>query len=134
MKANGLFLLYLKLYFLCVLDFLFYFLLYCNLTHFIWFHNTLYQEKNVKIPCLKERKFLCLQQTLHQEFYWFFSVLNLKQFFKCAFYLLMNDTCLTTIVIVNIDYQVESLNHHGNKPLGRFWVLRLYKKMREDVS
>lgn len=31
----------------------------------------------------------------------------------------MNDTCLTTIVIVNIDYQVESLNHHGNKPLGK---------------
>lgn len=48
-----------------------------------------------------------------------FSVLNLKQFFKCIFFLLMNDTCLTTIVIVNIDYHVESLNHHGNKPLDK---------------
>lgn len=49
-----------------------------------------------------------------------FLVLNLKQLYlKCAFFLLMNDTCLTTIVIVNIDCQVEGLNHHGNKPLGK---------------
>lgn len=120
-KVNRLFLLYLKLFFLCVLDFLFYFLLYCSLTHFTWFHNILYQEDNVKIPCLKERKreWYVLKEPFTQNFTDFFGSSFKTILFKmCIFsfnerYISQQLWCLILIVKLRTWITMETNSRYG---------------------